>query len=884
MTNGPGTVLLRQRIGRSLWLSALFLLATAMTALADDFTYTVNPDGTITITGYSGPGDAVVIPSEIDDKTVTGIGVHAFDNCTNLSAFSVDSGNSVYSSVGGVLFNKSQSMLIQYPAAKTGSYTIPSTVTVIGYKAFQLCAGLTGVTIPNTVTRIGDYAFSSCTNLSGMTIPYSVTAIGTHAFEKCARLAAISVDSGNSVYYSSLDGILFNKNQTELIQYPAGKAGSYTVPTTVTTIGNSAFNNCTNLTGVTIPSTVVNIKDYAFASCTSLTNITIPSVVTNIGTLAFDNCARLAAITVNSGNPGYSSVGGVLFNNNQTELIGYPAGKAGSYTVPTTVTAISDRAFQRCTNLTGVTISYSVVSIGDYAFSFCAGLTGITIPSGVTFIGNQVFDNCAGLAAISVDSGNPNYSSVDGVLFDKSQAVLIQYPAGKAGNYTIPSTVTAIGYKAFQNCTNLASVAIPGTVATIGDYAFSFCTGLPGVTIPYSVTGIGNHVFDNCARLAAIAVDSGNPNYSSVDGVLFDKNQTVLIQYPAGKAGNYTVPNTVTAIVDKAFRYSTNLTSVSVPSGVISIGTLAFDGCASLSAISVNSGNPNYSSVDGVLFDKNQTVLIGYPAGKAGSYTVPNNVAAIGNSAFANSAGLAGVTIPSSVTSIGNSAFYNYTSMLSITIPGTVTSIGDWTFSSCSSLISATIGNGIGSIGDWAFSNCGGLAGMYFEGSAPGIASSAFEADSNLTVYYLPGASGWGQTFGGRPTAPWVNTFGPLIKANGAAGAAAIAYPGTLSITLAMNSGDYTGLPVDWWAVAQAGSSWYYMNNYFQWIPFDGNLSSCRPFHQGDLFNLPSTEVLNIFGLLPGSYTFWFAVDYPMDGILNIYGPILIASVIVTVQ
>ncbi|MBU1932125.1 leucine-rich repeat domain-containing protein [Patescibacteria group bacterium] len=906
MKNGLGLALLRTRIGRAWWLPVFCLLATAVTVKADDFIYTINSNGTITITGYTGSDSVVIVPATIDGMTVSSIGDLIFDNCTNLTTITVNGGNSVYSSVDGVLFNKNQTTLIQYPTGKAGNYTVPNNVTTIGNKAFYNCTSLTNVTIPSSVTTIGNDAFDNCTSLVGVTIPSGVTTIGDYAFDNCTNLNTITVDAGNSTY-CSVSGVLFNKNQTILIKYPAGKTGSYTVPYNVTAIADRAFQFCINLTGVTIHSSVTTIGKDAFDNCTRLAGVTVPASVISIGDYAFDNCTCLTAITVDSGNSAYYSASGVLFNKNQTTLIQYPAGKSGTYTIPSSVTAIGDRAFQFCTNLTGVTIPSGIITIGDYAFDRCTSLTGVTIPSSVSNIGDYAFDNCTSLATFTVDSGNSAYYSVSGVLFNNSQTTLIQYPAGKSGIYTIPSSVTAIGDRAFQFCTNLTGVTIPYSVTAIGNYAFDKCTSLTGVTIPYSVTSIGNYAFYRCTSLAAITMDTGNSTYSSMDGVLFNKNQTTLIQYPAGKSGTYTIPSSVTAIGDRAFQFCTNLTGVTIPysvtaignyafdkctsltgvtipASVTSIGNLAFDHCTSLAAITVDAGNSAYSSVDGVLFNKNQITLIQYPAGKSGTYTIPNNVTGIGNSAFDNCIRLAGITIPSSTTTIGNSVFNNCTSLTSVTIPDSVSSIGDWAFRSCSSLISVTLGTGISTIGDYAFSLCAGLTGIYFEGNAPGIGSSVFEADNNATVYYLPGTTGWGQTFGGRPTAQWNNTIGPTIKANGTDREVIINYPATLSITVSINAGDYTGLPVDWWIVAQAGSDWYYLNNSFQWTQFDGNLSNCHPVHQGALFNLPATEVSNIYGLPIDLYTLWFAVDYPMDGILNLNGLILLNSVNVTVQ
>jgi len=182
------------------------------------------------------------------------------------------------------------------------------------------------------------------------------------------------------------------------------------------------------------------------------------------------------------------------------------------------------------------------------------------------------------------------------------------------------------------------------------------------------------------------------------------------------------------------------------------------------------------------------------------------------------------------------------------------------------------------------FFSCTSLAGVYFWGNVPSVGLNVFTNANNATVYYLAVTTGWGTTFGGRPTALWNPSPLPVIRANGASDTVTVNSSEAVSISVEMNAGSYAGTEVDWWIIAQAGSSWYYLNSAIQWTSFNGILSYCHPVYQNALFNLPVTEVWNITGLSTGSYTFWFAVDYPMDGILDVDGQILVDSVNVTVQ
>ena len=287
-------------------------------------------------------------------------------------------------------------------------------------------------------------------------------------------------------------------------------------------------------------------------------------------------------------------------------------------------------------------------------------------------------DTSTGVLTISGTGDMADYSGYDDILF---------YRNSNIKSVIIENSVTSVGDSAFEYCTNLTSVKIPNSVTSIGDYAFDGCTSLTSVTIPNSVTSIGLGAFSDCTSLTSIEVSDNNKNYASVDGVLFNKDKSELITYPAGKADSeYVIPNSVTNIGDFAFYGCTSLTSVTIPNSVISILLGTFDDCTSLTSIDVEKDNPTYLSQDGVLFNKDKSELITYPAGKTDStYIIPDGVTIIAY-AFDSCKNLTRVTIPNSVTNIGNGAFEDCTSLTSINIGNSVTSIGNDAFSGCTSL------------------------------------------------------------------------------------------------------------------------------------------------------------------------------------------------------
>ncbi len=297
----------------------------------------------------------------------------------------------------------------------------------------------------------------------------------------------------------------------------------------------------------------------------------------------------------------------------------------------------------------------------------------------------------------------------------------------KITSIAMPDSVVYIGRSAFYNCTSLKSITIPDGVKEIGYAAFSECAGLVSVKIPDNVTKIGESAFINCANLTKIDVTAGNKYYSSANGVLFNKDKSEIICYPAGiKNVGYSIPDGVTVIRDRAFNKCISLNSITIPKSVQDIETYSFFGCTSLEAINVAGSNKNYADVNGILFSKDKTKIVCYPANKKNmSYSIPVSVKVVGVAAFRDCIYLKGITIPDSVTNIEHHAFSNCKSLKSITIPDSITAIEMATFIDCASLTGVKIPASVTSIGWGAFSNCTSLTKITIPAGVKTIADKA---------------------------------------------------------------------------------------------------------------------------------------------------------------
>ena len=452
------------------------------------YNYTTN-NNTITITGYTGSGGAVVIPNTINFLPVASIGESAFQQRGGLSSVTMPDS----------VTNIGLSAFLGCP--ELTSVTIPGSVANIGISAFYNCVSLTNATIANGVSGIGELTFAYCTSLASVTIPGSVDSIGNYAFYNCVRLTNATIASGVSgigvetfAYCASLGSVTIPGSVTNIGGSAFSRCTSLanvTVGANVASIGDSAFYDCTSLTNITMSASLTSIGDYAFGGCSCLPSITIPAGVSNIGEAAFSailnvgafgvlgRCASLTAINVDAQNSFYSSSNGVLFDKSGSTLIQYPGAMGGNYTIPGSVTSIALEAFC-ATALSGVTIPASVTNFGAYAFAYCTNLTNVTIINGQT-----------GLAALSL--------------------------------------------AVFEGCSNLTSITIPGSVGSIGGDAFIFCSGLTKAMIGDGVTNIAEYAFAFCTSLTSVYFQGNAPAASSFALIGLGANATAY--YLPGTTG-----------------------------------------------------------------------------------------------------------------------------------------------------------------------------------------------------------------------------------------------------------------------------------------------------------------------------------------------------------
>ncbi|MCK9335863.1 MAG: leucine-rich repeat protein, partial [Candidatus Cloacimonetes bacterium] len=703
----------------------------------------VNIGSGVTSIGYQAFSFCTSLKNVTIGNGVTTIGYRAFSGCTNLT--SVTFGTSV-TTIGELAFDSCTNLT---------SVVIPDSVTSMGDRVFEECTSLETVTIGNGVTTIGDQAFVRCTNLTSVVIPDSVTSMGDRPFEGCTSLKNVTIGNGVTTIgdyaflgCNSLETVTIGNGITTIGDKVFAVSTSLKNVTIIgnglTTIGDYAFQLCTSLETVTIGNGVTTIGYQAFSGCTSLKNVTIiGNGVTTIGYQAFVRCTSLKTVTIGNG----------------VTTIGYQAfvrcTNLTSVVIPDSVTSMGDRPFEGCTSLKTVTIGNGLTTIGKYTFFGCSnletvtignGLTTIedaafmgftslktvTIGNGLTTIGNIAFYGCSNLEVVDL-TNTTSLSSVGTQAFGskssnaiKSGSVIYVSDERTAAlfidgrNYYAPNT-TVVVKGTVQEITYIIKYDANGGTGTMADQTFTYNT----------TQTLSSNTFVKDARVFSgwAATADGPVVYTDNQSVrnLLDTDGAALTLYAvwtpvtaatySGTCGeNLTwTLTTETGVLEITgsgkmadyytstpgwYPYRDNITSISLSSGVTSIGEVAFSGCKSLTTIEI-----------------------------------PDSVKSIGYAAFIDCKSLTSVTIGNSVTSIGEWAFTACTNLTSIEIPDGVTSIGEGAFYGCSDLevVDLSDTTALSSVGNDAFGNN--------SNSAMKSDSVIYVSDENAAALFIDGTN-----------------------------------------------------------------------------------------------------------------------------------------------
>ena len=614
-----------------------------------EWKYFVNSDNTIQLTQYLGTKTELVVPANYDGYEVYAVGAQGLEESTP-SAERIN--------VLGTSENATITKL-----------TIEEGIKEIKCSAFEKCTGIKGnLVIPDSVETIEGYAFNSCSGFNGtLTLPSTLKSIENRAFQLCSGFKDdLVIPEG----IKSIGDAAFNKC--------TGFNGTLTLPSTLKSIGNGAFQYCSGLTGdILIPEGVETLGTHVFNKCTGFNGtITLPSTLKEIGRNSFYNCNKLTGNLV--------IPEGIEIINSST--FSGCSSLSGTLTLPSTLKSIGDVAFQNCSGLKGnLIIPEKIETIGDATFNKCSGFDGtLTLPSTLKSIGNGAFQLCSGIKGdIIIPEG---VETIGTHAFNKC--------SGCDGTLTLPSILKSIGRAAFQDCSKLrGELILPEGLEYIGSFAFSKCTSFENTTIkiPASLSkmgedyelngnnvGIGSHFFynfgANVRKFEAFEVEEGNNNFVAKDGVLYTKDLKRLVCYPRNKKDTtYEIQEGVELLDQMSIASNMTLKTLVIPDSLI-IERKTYPGFTwendqplifslynynAIENIETKETNPNYKSVDGVLYTKDLKELVYISSGRTKEVIIPDGVETIRErsiywSQVARS--VSKIYIPSSVVNISDNA------------------------------------------------------------------------------------------------------------------------------------------------------------------------------------------------------------------------------------
>lgn len=553
--------------------------------------------------------------------TLTKIDHHAFNGCKGLNSLKMSKNLSVLG-VCAFLYCEKLIKVELFDGLKTldnfafsdctqlSEVILPNDLETIALSAFSDCISLKEITLPKTVIELGKKCFSA-TSLENIVLPDSLKVMGPGVFQNCLNITEITIpDNINTIEESTFSGC---SNITTIH-----------LPKNLKVLGSEVFKGCEKIKEINLPEGLLELSSKSLGY-TNIEEVLIPSTVEVIEADFTFECKMLKSINVDSNNPNFESIYGLLFNKELTYLLAYPkANTASEFEIPKAVTSVGDALFMSCSNLKKVTLNKKVKVLSVSMFENCTNLEEVVFPGIVKIFSENAFRNCISLKEIN-----------------------------------IPQTLTTIEHNAFYNCTNLTSLSFPKTLSTLNGSAFT-----------------------RCYSLATISVEEGCKKYIFEDNIVYSKDgKTAIASAPARDAEVLLLPSTVETIESYAFTSSLNLKTIAITKNIIILKGFAFNDLINLQNFTVEEANYKFTEIDGNLYSKAKTMFYYYAAGKKEEvFTLPERLLDILTNAFSSATNLKEIIINEGVTNINRFAFKDCTNLLKVVLPSTIFSLGDSVF------------------------------------------------------------------------------------------------------------------------------------------------------------------------------------------------------------